>query len=306
VSSPASFLLDRADFFQSRYAYEFFSTGPNELVLYNAGQRFRYLPKVQSDLTRPLSHSWVRTALQELVQVVSSKETSRVSAKSSSAMAPMGPTPSTGFFDSRAALPPVGAPLFLLDTYDHFPGYMYEDGEVGRIMQAHDAANCEQHCREIGCTAFVMYGAHHCTFFASEPWAIRHLKTRYSNGSLAIRRPISDVNGATKLLSGFLLASLILVTACAGFVICSKSSTPRSSSEIVAVGEEMFNRVGGVVDNFSGSMMGSAGHPKNVMAVDEIAMSDFPTGNGKFVDTLEELGQVPLVDAAEGEDEPAE
>ena len=68
VNSPATFLIDNHNFFHSQYAYEFFAASPNEIVLYNNGMRFRYLPRMQADLTRPISHSWFRTALDLMLQ----------------------------------------------------------------------------------------------------------------------------------------------------------------------------------------------------------------------------------------------
>ncbi|CAD7957038.1 unnamed protein product [Amoebophrya sp. A25] len=204
--SPASLLLDHHTFYGNQYGYEFFSVSPNELVIYNNKRRFRYLPKTQADMGRPIGHTWVHTAVEELDRVLSNPE-----------------------FQADTH----GSPLFLQSTFQEFDGFLVEGGEIGRVNGAHDAARCQEKCFEQGCTAFVMYGQHHCVFFASEPTALLENRLRYSNARLFIRQPMADVNKSQKILKGFLWAMLIIFGATLLFFTCTKLNSKRVSASVL-------------------------------------------------------------------------
>eukprot|EP00392_Amoebophrya_sp_AT5.2_P003210 g3215.t1 len=198
--SPASLLLDHRQFYGNQYAFEFFSVSPNELVLYNEKRRFRFLPKTQSDMSRPIGHTWVHTALAEMQRVIDDNSLEK---------------------------------SFMQPTFVEYPQFMVEDGEIGRINAASSKTRCEEKCVQIGCTAFVMYGQHHCTFFAGESAAVQDMRIRYSNANLFVRRPVDDVNRSTKILQGFLWAAIIIFGASMLFFVCQKMGNKKVQANVL-------------------------------------------------------------------------
>ena len=76
----------------------------------------------------------------------------------------------------------------------------------------------------------MLYGQHNCIFYAGEPYALKHLRQKYSNAELYIRKPIRDVNAGEKLFQGFLWALFIIIGATGLFVTCTKLSKSKNSS----------------------------------------------------------------------------
>ena len=94
---------------------------PSQILMFDStGRRFRYLPKTQADLTRPVSHQWFKTAVYEL----------KATHKSPTHL--------------------QNHPLFLTDEFLKFPASFVEDGEIDRLVIAHSETRCEDHCRQIG------------------------------------------------------------------------------------------------------------------------------------------------------------
>ncbi|CAD7971281.1 unnamed protein product [Amoebophrya sp. A120] len=207
--SPASLLLDQRNFYGTQYAFEFFSVSPNELVLYNEKRRFRYLPKTQADMSRPIGHTWVHTAIEELDRVITN------------------PTR----FDAA----------FMTKEFVQYPSTMIEDGEIGRINAASSQTRCEEKCVQIGCTGFVMYGSHHCTFFAGETGALMENRLSYGNASLFVRRPLADVNKSQKILKGFLWAAVIILSASMLFFVCQKMGSKKTHANVLDSLEQATN-----------------------------------------------------------------
>jgi len=200
-------LLDKHNFYNGKFAYEYFAVSSNEILLYtSSGERFRYLPYTQTNLQKALPRTWVVTAIEELSRaslISTVNESKRMSA------------------------------LFLTNEFDSYPGFTLSSaGTVGKMVAASDVAACKRQCIESSCTGFTVLGLHECFFFASHGRALKYYKEKYENARLYVRKPISNVLATQQAFQGFLWGVVIIATAVVLFVCATKSNTRKFTETV--------------------------------------------------------------------------
>lgn len=205
-----SLLLDKHGFYNGKFAYEYFAVSANEVLMYTArGERFRYMPYTQADMTHVLGRTWVVTAVEELHRVS---------------------VPATSYSQKI-----LEYPYYLTAEFDHFDRFTVGNaGVVGKMVAATDAAACKRQCVASSCTGFVMLGLHECIFFASHGRALKHLREKYDNAQLFVRRPVSNVLAPQQAFQGFLWGLLIIFTAILVFTCATKANSNKGTLDIQA------------------------------------------------------------------------
>jgi len=208
--SNLSLLLDKHGFYNGKFAYEYFAVSANEVLMYTPrGERFRYMPYTQADMTHILGRTWVVTAIEELHRV----------------------SVPTNTYSQKV----LEFPYYLTAEFDHFDRFTVGNaGVVGKMVAATDAAACKRQCVASSCTGFVMLGLHECIFFASHGRALKHLREKYDNAQLFVRRPVSNVLAPQQAFQGFLWGLLIIVTAILVFTCATKANSNKGSLDIQA------------------------------------------------------------------------